>query len=361
MLIVGLLILNVFLKKVNNKEKHMPHPLDTQDFHSMITESPAQFATGFSLAKDARVEGTFTGICVSGMGGSALPVDVLRILLNDVAKRHQVVVPALYQNRNYGMPQGIPTNTLYILSSYSGKTEETLETLEEVIAAGLPAIGMSAGGVLEARCKEAGIPHIKLPIPSEGFQPRMGTGFFISALLEICINHGMLPDIREEVLHDASLVASQIEEIEKEGEALSQKVVGKTPVIYAPDQLRGLAMVWKIKMNENAKTPAFWNYFPELNHNEMVGFTLPQGAFLVIMLRDREDHPRNQKRFALTAELLREKGVEVEILDIKGESVFNRVLMSIALGDFTSYFLALAYGQDPTPVDMVEKFKKLLV
>jgi glucose/mannose-6-phosphate isomerase len=338
----------------------MAHPLDTHDFHSMITESPKQFATGFAIAKDIHVEGSFTGLCVSGMGGSALPVDILRILLADIAKRYDTKVPALYQNRNYGLPQGIPENTLYILSSYSGNTEETLETLSEVIKLGLPAIGMSAGGELERVCKEAGIPHIKLPIPSEAFQPRMGTGFFIAALLEVLINHHLIPDVRSEVLHDADLVLSHIGEIEKEGEEFAKKIAGKTPVIYAPDQLRGLAMVWKIKFNENAKTPAFWNYFPELNHNEMVGYTLPQGAFFVIMLRDRDDHPRNQKRFALMAELLREKGIEVEILDTKGESVFNRVLMSIALGDFTSYFLALAYGQDPTPVDMVEEFKRRL-
>jgi glucose/mannose-6-phosphate isomerase len=339
----------------------MPHPLDTHDFHTMIMESPDQFSTGFSLAKDIRVEGNFSKIVVSGMGGSALPVDILRILLDDVAKRYDVVTPVLYQNRNYGLPQESVHETLFILSSYSGNTEETLETLSEVVKRGLPAIGMSAGGELERLCLEAGIPHIKLPIPSEGFQPRMGTGFFIGALLEVLINHNLIPDIRSEVLHDAKLVAESMDAIEKEGEALSVRVEGKTPVIYAPDQLRGLAMIWKIKFNENAKTPAFWNYFPELNHNEMVGFSLPQGKFYVIMLRDHEDHPRNQKRFDLTAQLLREKGVEVEILDSLGESVFNRVLMSIALGDFTSYHLALRYGQDPTPVDMVEKFKKLLV
>lgn len=340
----------------------MLHPLDTHNFRQMITESPLQFQTGFAIAQDIKkVEGSFTGLCVSGMGGSALPIDVLRILLNDVAKRYEVSVPALYQNRTYSLPVGLPESTLHVLSSYSGNTEETLETLEEVVAKGLPAIGMSAGGVLEKRCQEVGIPHIKLPIPSEGFQPRMGTGFFIGALLEIAINHGMLPDIREEVLEDARTVGESMAQIEEEGQMLAKKLEGKTPVIYAPDALRGLAMVWKIKLNENAKTPAFWNYFPELNHNEMVGFTLPQANFFVIMLRDREDHPRNQKRFELTAQLLREKGVEVEILDMKGERMYNRVLMSIALGDFTSYYLALAYGQDPTPVDMVEKFKKLLV
>ncbi len=336
------------------------HPLDTDNFHQMITESPLQFRTGMEIAKDIRVEGEFEGISVSGMGGSALPVDLLRILFNDVVKRHGGKVPSLYQNRTYSLPVTLPERTLYILSSYSGNTEETLETLEEVIAKNLPAIGMSAGGALEARCHEVGIPHIKLPLPSEHFQPRMGTGFFVGALLEIAINHRLLPDVREEVLEDARQVEGELSALEEEGKALAKQLEGKTPVIYAPDALRGVAMVWKIKLNENAKTPAFWNYFPELNHNEMVGFTLPQGKFFVIMLRDRDDHPRSQKRFELTAELLREKGVEAIVLDMKGQRMYNRVLMSIALGDFTSYHLALAYGQNPTPVDMVEKFKKLL-
>ena len=339
----------------------MLHPLDTHNFHQMITESPKQFATGFEIARKARLEGHYSGLCVSGMGGSALPVDLLRILVTDVAKRHGGQIASLYQNRTYTLPIGLPEDTLHILSSYSGNTEETLETLEEVIAQKLPAIGMSAGGKLEARCKEVGIPHVKLPIPSEGFQPRMGTGFFVGALLEIMINHGLITDIRDEVLLDARQTEAELPAIEEEAKEFAKELEGKTPVIYAPDALRGVAMVWKIKLNENAKTPAFWNYFPELNHNEMVGFSLPQAQFFVIMLRDRDDHPRNQKRFELTAELLREKGVEVRVLDMKGERVYNRVLVSIALADFTSYYLALAYGQDPTPVDMVEKFKKLLV
>jgi glucose/mannose-6-phosphate isomerase len=327
----------------------------------MILESPAQFEKGFTLALDTKVAGTYTGLAISGMGGSALPVDILRILLTDVSRRHGGVVPALYQNRSYGIPVGIPDKTLHILCSYSGNTEETLESFDQAQAKGLPCIALSAGGELERRAKEVGVPHVLLPIPSEGFQPRMGTGFFIGVLIQILINQGMILDVREEILRDAEAVVGELPTIEEAGKALSAKLVGKTPIIYAPESLRGLAMVWKIKLNENAKTPAFYNAFPELNHNEMVGFTLPQAKFVVVMLRDRDDHPRNQKRFELTAELLRKQGVEVEILDTEGISLYNRVLMSIALGDFTSYYLALAYGQDPTPVDMVEQFKKLLV
>jgi glucose/mannose-6-phosphate isomerase len=119
-------------------------------------------------------------------------------------------------------------------------------------------------------------------------------------------------------------------------------------------------MIWKIKINENAKTPAFWNFFPELNHNEMVGFTLPQAKFTVVMLRDSDDHPKNKKRFEVTAGLLREKGVSVEIVEMPGETVFEKMFGSILIADFTSYYLALEYGQDPTPVNMVEQLKKML-
>jgi glucose/mannose-6-phosphate isomerase len=120
-------------------------------------------------------------------------------------------------------------------------------------------------------------------------------------------------------------------------------------------------MVWKIKFNENAKTPAFWNFFPELNHNEMVGFTLSQGKFMILLLRDSDTHPRILMRFEATAKLLREKGAEVEIIDMQGGTVFSKMFLNILLADFTSYYLALQYGQDPTPVDMVEELKQLLV
>ena len=339
----------------------MLHPLDTHNFRQMILESPLQFEKGFTLAKDIRVEGSYNGLAVSGMGGSALPIDILRILLTDVTSRQGSILPALYQNRSYGIPVGIPEGTLHILCSYSGNTEETLESFDAAQAQGLPCVVLSADGELERRAKEAGVPHVLLPIPSEGFQPRMGTGFFIGVLVQILINQGMIPDIREEILQDAETVVVELPAIEEAGKVLSAKLAGKTLVIYVPESLHGLTMVWKIKLNENAKTPAFYNAFPELNHNEMVGFTLPQAKFFVIMLRDPNDHPRNQKRFDLTARLLREQGLEVEILDMQGISLYSRVLMSIALSDFTSYYLALAYGQDPTPVDMVEKFKKLLV
>jgi glucose/mannose-6-phosphate isomerase len=179
-------------------------------------------------------------------------------------------------------------------------------------------------------------------------------------MFQILVNQGLVPDTTATLLEEAEALGQRMAALEERGKELAKKLVGKTPVIYTTAKYKSVAMVWKIKFNENAKTPAFWNFFPELNHNEMVGWTLPQGKFFVFMLKDAGTHPQNLKRIDITAELLRKQGVEVEILDMEGGSVYSRVFTNIALGDFTSYYLALEYGQDPTPVAMVEDLKKML-
>ena len=179
-------------------------------------------------------------------------------------------------------------------------------------------------------------------------------------MYQVLVNPGMVPDTTEEISRYAGVLKAKLEEFEAIGKALSEKLAGTTPVIYSTVRYKSVAMIWKIKINENAKTPAFWNFFPELNHNEMVGFTLPQAKFTVVMLRDPDDHPKNKKRFEVTAGLLSEKGVSVEIVDMPGETVFERMFGSILIADFTSYYLALEYGQNPTPVNMVEQLKKML-
>lgn len=341
----------------------MTHPLDVSNFRQMIIESPDQFRVGFELAKDVRVPGQFRSIMISGMGGSALPGNLFRIYLNDLftTKEPSRQPLSIYQNRSYTLPPESFHECLNFICSYSGNTEETIASFEEALAHNLPCIALSAGGAIEAMAKEHGIPHVKLPLPYENFQPRVGTGYFFGVMFQILINQGLVPDVTEALVAEAKVLRGRMETLEEEGKELAKKLVGKTPIIYSTAKYKSVAMVWKIKFNENAKTPAFWNFFPELNHNEMVGWTLPQGQFCVLMLRDRDAHPQVLKRFEITAQLLREKGVTVEILDMEGGSVYSKVFTSIALGDFASYHLALLYGQDPTPVAMVEELKKLLV
>ncbi|MFZ1626456.1 MAG: bifunctional phosphoglucose/phosphomannose isomerase [Candidatus Moraniibacteriota bacterium] len=340
----------------------MSHPIDTSNLRQVILETPEQFAAGLKLSEHIQLSGTYDTVMFSGMGGSALPADLLRTYLNDITVRFPAVTPIqILQNRTYGLPPRVGGKVLHFVCSYSGNTEETLETLAALIESGAPTIGVSAGGKLEEICREHGIQHIKLPIPNPTFQPRMGTGYFIGAFLQVFITLGMIPDVREEVLTAVGCYGKRRFEIEEKGKKLAVWLAKTTPIVYSGESYKSVALVWKIKLNENAKTPAFWNVFPELNHNEMVGWTLPQGKFSALFLRDPDEHPRLGKRFGITAELLREKGVAVEIIDLEGTTVFEKMFSSVMLGDFASYYLALEYGQDPTPVDMVEKLKKLLL
>ncbi|MCL6096386.1 MAG: bifunctional phosphoglucose/phosphomannose isomerase [Patescibacteria group bacterium] len=336
--------------------------LDKSNFRQFILDTPSQFKVGMSLAKDIKVEGNFNSVTVSGMGGSALPANLLRAYCNSLFKNHPEYKPfEIYINRFYSLPpEAQSKNALNFIASYSGNTEETLASLEEVRKLSLPFIGFSSGGKVEELCKQYGTPHIKLPIPYPNYQPRMGTGYFFGAMFRLLVNHGLVPDLITDLLSKAEKFNTYMPDYERKGKELAQELRGKTPIIYASPKYKSVAIVWKIKINENAKTPAFWNFFPELNHNEMVGYTNPQGKFFIIMLKDKEDDQRNLKRYDATANLLKLNGIESKIIDMDGDDIFSKMFLSISLADWASYYLALEYRQDPTPVDLVEKLKAIL-
>ncbi|TSD02024.1 MAG: Uncharacterized protein Athens071425_178 [Parcubacteria group bacterium Athens0714_25] len=328
--------------------------IDKSNLRKVILDGANQFKQGLEIAKNIKVEGVFESVTLSGMGGSALPGNILRVFINDLFKRNSGDKRrlAVYQNRFYSLPPEAYENSLNIICSFSGNTEETVASFKEAIENNLKCVGISSGGKIEQMCKEYGVPHVKLPVPYENFQPRMATGYFFAAIFQILVNAGLVNDATDELVLMAENLKEETEKIEETGRKLAEKIKGKTPIIYSSTKFKPVAMIWKIKINENAKTPAFWNFFPELNHNEMVGFTNPQANFIALMLKDIEDEVQNQKRFDVTA--------SVEIINMEKGSVFYKIFATLYLGDWMSYYLALEYGQDPTPVDMVENFKKML-
>ena len=330
--------------------------LDKSNFRQFILDTPNQFKVGMELSKNIKLDGDFKSLTVSGMGGSALPTNLLKTYCDSLNASLPIEI-----NRFYSLPKtALSKNSLNFVASYSGNTEETLASLEELRKSNLPFVGFSSGGIVEKKCKEYGMPHVKLPIPYPNYQPRMGTGYFFGAMYQILVNQGLIEDKTANLINIASEFHNKMDSYEEKGKALAQKLKGKTPIIYASSKYQAVSMIWKIKINENAKTPAFWNFFPELNHNEMVGFTNPQAKFFIIMLKDLDDNPKNLKRYEATSKLLNEKGIDSEILELEGENLFAKMFLSISLSDWTSYYLALEYGQNPTPVDMVEQLKKIL-
>jgi len=151
-----------------------------------------------------------------------------------------------------------------------------------------------------------------------------------------------------------------MDDYESQGKALAGKITGKTPVVWSSQRFKELARVWTIKFNEHAKNPAFWNFFPELNHNSMVGYTHLGDRYFAIMLRDNDDEEENLQRYEITADILKGYKMESVILDLEGKNMFAKMFNSIYTADFAAYYLAEKNEIDPTPVAMVEDFKTRL-
>jgi glucose/mannose-6-phosphate isomerase len=289
---------------------------------------------------------------VCGMGGSSLAALLLRRYRPELR---------LTVHRDYGlpdMPEEELRESLIIASSYSGNTEETADALSKAIEKGLQAAAISTGGKIEELAKSHGLPFIRLP--STGMQPRIATGYSFVALLKMM---GLESDLRE-----AGLLARTLDPFiaQTEGSILGDKLMGHIPVIYASERNAVLAENWKIKFNENAKIPAFFNRLPEANHNEMTGFDIKDSTkelsskLIIIFLRDDEDHPRTKKRMDVLEQLYRARGLRTESVAVEGKNTLIRIFLTLLKGDWTSYYLAMGYGNDPENVPMVEEFKKLI-
>lgn len=288
---------------------------------------------------------------VCGMGGSHLAADLLKTWspsLNLVI-HHDYGLPTLADDLN---------NYLIIISSYSGNTEEVIDSFNEAIAKKLQVVCISTGGKLLELAIEHKKPYIK--IPDTGIEPRSALGFSIVALLKIMQEEQALLEIKK--------IAETIDmnKAEKEGKILAEKLKNFTPIIYSSTKNEPIAYNWKIRFNETGKIPSFYNTFPELNHNEMVGFDGGEKTksllknFHFIFLKDKTDHPRVILRMNILKDILEKKGFPVEILELNGENIWETIFSSLLVADWTAYFIAQQYGLKAQETKIVNKFKSII-
>ncbi|MEZ4466662.1 MAG: SIS domain-containing protein [bacterium] len=252
-------------------------------------------------------------------------------------------------------------DTLVIASSYSGNTEETIAALADARARGARVVILSAGGELAAIAARDGLPAVKLERPTPGFQPRAATGFFLGALAAILENAGLLPGGAAAMIAIGDGMRRHTDGVEDRALALAKALDGRIPVIYATAPFEPVALIAKIKFNENAKTPAFSYALPELNHNEMVGYTRLPGPFSAVVLDDPDAPSRAQHRVATTVATLETAGVPVIRVPLPaGEPPLVKAFAALYLFDFVTCAHAALGGIDPNPVAMVEDFKARL-
>lgn len=342
---------NIFII-INIKNKSMAKK---SFLYQAILDFPGQLKEALEFSKDVKIDGEFERLIVCGMGGSALPADIIQTYLESKG----IVFP-IFVSRNYHLPAFADKKSLIFVSSYSGNTEETLSCFEEAKAKGFKIVGFAKGGKLERQCKESNFPFVKYPDKGPLFQPRFGLGLAFASMMSVLSNSKMIPDLREEMESLGQAVLPL--EFEEQGKKLARKSRNSIPIFYSGDRYgESVARICKIMVNENAKTQAFYNVFPELNHNEMVGFTKLFSKFHLIILKDPDDRLAILKRTRITGEILkRKKGVLVSEIVMPGNSVLEKIFNTLIIGLWFSYYLAGEYQIDPIPVKMVEDFKKAM-
>jgi len=336
------------------------HQKDAQDALGIAEKQWQQLNYKFTVPELGDLGDGITNIVYAGMGGSALAA-----LISASWPGYKVPFEV---KRDYNIPNYVNEKTLFIAASYSGNTEETLEAIAKAEAKNAKIVVIAGGGQLVEIAKAKGYPLAELP---KAEQPRYAVLYNLKALLDLTQATGLLaegdPEARLSEAADflKNAVSAWLPTIpadQNPAKKLAMELAGKSPVIYAGPLLAPVAYKWKISFNENAKNVAWWNQYPEFNHNEFIGWgSHPvQKPYGVVDLRSNLEHPRVQKRFEVSERLLSGLRPAPNIVEVQGETLLQQIIWAMAYGDFVSIYLALLNNQNPAPVDLVEKFKKTL-
>lgn len=316
-----------------------------------IEQFPSQFAYA-PVIQNTKLLKKKNRFVVLGMGGSHLAANIVQAW--------KPAIP-LTIHHDYGlpiMPESDCRETLFIASSYSGNTEEVLDGCSAALRKGLSIAVIATGGKLLALAKKHRLPYIQLP--DTVLQPRSALGFSFMALLALLRDRSGIHEA-----HDLVRML-RMDVCKKNGKELARMFANRIPVIYASERNAAVAYNWKIKLNETGKIPAFSNTLPELNHNEMTGLDVvpttkklsERMAFL--LLTDKTDHPRTQRRMRVLASLYTNRGLTVLVQSIAGSSRLRAIMDSLLTADWCSYALAERYGVEAERVPMVEELKRRL-
>ncbi|MEM3725327.1 MAG: bifunctional phosphoglucose/phosphomannose isomerase [Candidatus Bathyarchaeia archaeon] len=333
--------------------------IDKGDMLSFCVNASKHFSEAAKLAKTAKISYSKPRkVIIAGMGGSAIGGE----LLKDWAV-HKIAVP-IEVCREYGLPAYANNDTLVFVVSYSGETEESLSAFLNAVKRKCMIVCISSGGTLLKFAEKLNTPYLRLP---SGFPPRAALPYLFLPLPIILENFSSVSGVAQEIsdtinilkqISDANSPEKPLEE--NFSKTLAANIDGTVPVVYGFGIYRAVAQRFKQQFNENSKIPAKWETFPELNHNEIVGWEEAgklAERFSVIFIRDQNETPEIRHRIEATKELLPKNLLKIFEVWSAGENSLAKMLSTILIGDFTSVYLAILRGIDPTPVKTIAKLK----
>jgi glucose/mannose-6-phosphate isomerase len=301
-------------------------------------------------------------VLVAGMGGSAIGAD---LLASYIAPLSHVPVTVW---RDYGLPAYVQgPETLVIASSHSGNTEETLSAFSAALERKAQTMAITTGGQLKEQAADSGSPCWEF---EHDGPPRAAVGYSFGLLLALAVRAGWIPNQDEALQSTLSTLRNQAQSIGAQSPVVNNpakrmagQMVGRWPTIVAGGFLAPVARRWRTQIAELAKAVAQFEELPEADHNMVAGVLKPEklfGATMVVLLRADLDHPRLVKRVKATKRLLMVEGFNTDLIKARGGNRLAQQWSTLHFGDYTAFYLAMAYGVDPTPIDAIEDLKEEL-
>jgi len=292
-------------------------------------------------------------ILITGMGGSGIGANVVESLAFG-----RVPIP-ITVTKGYNIPHFVSPHTLFIACSYSGDTEETLSAIHKAMLKRAHIICITSGGKMLELAKEYNLLWIK--IPGDSVSSRGHIGYMVISLLAALYHTNLIGAAFIKETENAIEYLNRGEKaIQSEAELIAKKLKGKLPIIYCDDRLRAMAMRFQHQINENAKQFAHINTFPEMNHNEIAGWQLPETVLQlaqVIYLYSDHDHERVEKRMEMCRPIFEKRGNPIIDIVAEGASLLEQYYYLIHLTDWISYFLAKENGVESAPIEAIDHLK----
>lgn len=338
--------------------------LDVQNMLGHIDALPDQLEKAWSLgqAYPLPVMDGVRNIVIAGMGGSAIGADLLAAYVADLC-----AMP-VYIHRDYDLPAWVHgAETLLIASSHSGNTEETLSAFTRAQELGCRLLAVSTGGRLKSLAEEIGIPW--WGFEHQG-QPRAAVGFSFGLLLALFSRLGLIPNqagvlqrALDEVRALQETLQVHVHVSRNPAKRMAGQLYGRWVTVIAAGLLAPVARRWKGQINEVAKAWAQFDLLPEADHNTLAGVVHPAEQLekmMVLFLRYPGGHPRNQMRTNLTRQMMMIEGLNTDIIEASGSNALAHMWTALLFGDYVSYYLAMMYEVDPTPIPAIEGFKQMM-
>lgn len=339
--------------------------LDRENMLGEIDGLPDQLARAYEIGIASGVSLTpdVSRVVIAGLGGSAIGGDLLSSYVGDSCP-----VPVLV-HRDYGLPAfARGRETLVICSSHSGNTEETLDAFESAQKNDCTILAVCTGGQLAERAKQANIPLITFDHKG---QPRAAVGFSFGILLAVFVKLGLISDQADLVAGAVAAMKKSQEHLRADVEAVHNpakryagQLMGRWVTVFGSGLMAPVARRIKTQINEIAKAAANFEFIPEADHNTLAGTIHPVDVLMPhtmnLFLRAPSDHPRNRLRTDLTKQHFMLEGPNTDFIDARGDSPLAHMWTMILFGDYMAYYLAIAYGVDPTPVEALVNLKNAL-